>query len=288
MADAGARGMLGLPTTPAGVMAATLDEVAARTTGSFGVNFLVPFLDPDALAAVAERARVVELFYGEPDPALVTMAHTGGALASWQVGSLDEARAAAGAGCDRVVVQGIEAGGHVRGEVGLLPLFDLVLDVVEVPVVAAGGIGSARSMAAVLAAEAAAARVGTRFLGAAEADVHPRYLDALVAAGAADTVVSTTFSVLWPDAPHRALRACVDAALAAEEEVVGEMDAPGGGRFPVPHRSPPTPGRTTTGRVELMAQYVGQSVGEVRGGQPAAAIVAELAGGAEKLLARLV
>src|SRR5262244_1238589 len=68
-----------------------------------------------AVAAAAARAQIVDFFWADPDPALVELAHRGGALACWQVGSLDEAKAAADAGCDVVVVQGIEAGGHIRG-----------------------------------------------------------------------------------------------------------------------------------------------------------------------------
>ena len=286
VADAGALGMLGLPAASPAAVTAAIDEVASRTRGAFGVNFLMPFLDRDAVSRAAERARVVEFFYGDPDSGLVATVHAGGALASWQVGSLDEARAAQEAGCDLIVAQGVEAGGHVRGDVALLPLLDMVLEAVEVPVLAAGGIGSARAMAAVLAAGAAGARVGTRFLAAPEADVHPRYLEALLAAGSRDTVLTTTFSVLWPDAPHRVLRACVDAALSSKDDPVGEMELPDGRRVPVPRLAPPSPGRRSTGHLEAMALYAGQGVGQLRRPQPAADIVRELAEGAEALLRR--
>jgi NAD(P)H-dependent flavin oxidoreductase YrpB (nitropropane dioxygenase family) len=186
-----------------------------------------------------------------------------------------------------VIAQGTEAGGHVRGEIGLLPLLDLVLEASDVPVLAAGGIGSARSVAAVLAAGAAGARVGTRFLAAREADVHPAYLEALVAARAQDTVLTTTFSTFWPDAPHRVLRACVDAALESTADPIGEMQLPDGSRVAVPRRSPPAPGRGSRGHVEAMAHYAGQSVGRVRREQSAADIVRELNEGAEQLLRRL-
>ena len=83
---------------------------------------------------------MVEFFFGEPDADLVERAHGADALAAWQVGSVEEARAAAGAGCDFLVAQGIKAGGHVRGRIGLLPLLDGVLDAVNAPVLAAGGI----------------------------------------------------------------------------------------------------------------------------------------------------
>ncbi len=95
---------------------------------------------------------------------MVHIVHKGGALAGWQVGSKEEAVAAVEAGCDLVVAQGIEGGGHIRGRVGLLALLGEVLEEVDVPVVAAGGIGTGRAMAAALAAGVSAVRVGTRFV----------------------------------------------------------------------------------------------------------------------------
>src|SRR4051794_29092170 len=108
----------------------------------------MPFIDHACVEAAASRARVVEFFYGEPDPKLVQKVHAGGALAAWQIGSVKEAQQAQDAGCDFIIAQGIEAGGHVRGKIGLFPLLELVLDKVTVPVIASGGIGTARSMAA--------------------------------------------------------------------------------------------------------------------------------------------
>lgn len=279
VSEAGGFGTVGLAGVPPDAAVAAVESVALRTSGPFGVNFLMPFLDREAVVATAGRARVVEFFYGVPDRDLVAMVHEGGSLAAWQIGSLDEARAAEDAGCDLVVAQGTEAGGHVRGEVGLLPLLDLVLEAVSVPVVAAGGIGTARAVRAVLAAGAAAARVGTRFLAAEEADVHPAYLDALVEARAEDTVLTTTFSAVWPDAPHRVLRSCVSAALGTVEAVVGETELGAGLRVPVPRLSPLSPGRSTTGRVGAMAHYAGQSVDHVDRPLTAAQIVAELTAG---------
>src|SRR5690606_38454118 len=135
-------------------------ELRVRTPAPFGVNFLIPFLDEDALRIAASHARVVEFFYGEPNARLVDIAHSGGAFACWQVGSAPEAIAAERAGCDLVVAQGVEAGGHVRGTTGLGALLPQVLDAGRVPVVAAGGIATARAMASALAAGADAVRVG--------------------------------------------------------------------------------------------------------------------------------
>jgi nitronate monooxygenase len=283
VSGAGGLGMVGGAGIATADLGASLDAVAARTTEPVGVNFLMPFVDPAAVEVAGREARVVEFFYGDPEPQLVDLAHGGGALACWQVGSVHEAKAAVDAGCDLVVAQGVEAGGHVRGEVSVLPLLDAVLDAVDVPVVAAGGIGTPRAMAAVLAAGADGARVGTRFVAAEEADTHPEYAGALIDAGAGDTVLTTKFSVMWPDAPHRVLRACVDAADAFEGDNVGEV-AIGAMRMPLAKFAVPCPGRDTTGTIGAMALYAGQSVGAVTRVQPAAEIVQELADGAEQLL----
>jgi nitronate monooxygenase len=285
VSSAGALGMLGGVMQPAGLLAQEVDAVKREADGPVGVNFLMPFLDREAVEAVAERARVVEFFFGDPDVELVKVVRSGGALAAWQIGSGEEARAAEEAGCDFLIAQGVEAGGHVRGTTGLLPLLDDVLAAVDVPVVAAGGVGTERGMAAALAAGADAVRVGTRFLAAEEADVHSSYVEALIEAGPEDTVLTEAFSTMWPDAPHRVLRSCVAAAGSIEDEFVGEIQH-AGHRQPVQRHSPPAPDRTATGRIDAMALYAGQSVGAVQRLQPAEAIVRELADGAERLLRR--
>ena len=108
--------------------------------------------------------------------------HAGGAVCGWQVETAEEARAAEAAGCDVVIAKAWESGGRKRIEgPTLLPLLDAVLDAVAVPVVAAGGIATARGVAAALAAGADGARVGTRFIAAAESDAHPAWVEAVIA-----------------------------------------------------------------------------------------------------------
>jgi NAD(P)H-dependent flavin oxidoreductase YrpB (nitropropane dioxygenase family) len=181
-----------------------------------------------------------------------------GAMVSWQVGSAAEARAAEAAGCDLVVAQGIEAGGHVRGTGPLDELLPAVLDAVSVPVVAAGGIGSAERVAQLIAAGADAVRVGTRFLVCPECDVHPDYVAALLASGPADTVLTDYFDGdgTWP-APVRVLRRSLEGALRA------------GNRAPAP------PTRAAESPFEMPC-YAGLSIEHVRTIQPATEVVREL------------
>ena len=275
VANAGGLGMLGVPLLAASVVEALLDRAESLTRSPLGLTFLMPFLDRAALAVAASRARVVELFFGDPDAAVVDLVHRGGALASWQVGSCDEAIAAERAGCDLIVAQGVAAGGHVRGTLGLSPLLVQVLDAVRVPVLAAGGIATARDVAAALAAGAAGVRVGTRFVAAGEADTHPVYCAALVAARAGDTVLTTAYSVGWPGAPHRVLRSALAAAEALTDALAGETVI-GETRSPVPRFGVYPPSRQATGRIDAMALYAGESVGAVTRVQPASEIVREL------------
>jgi NAD(P)H-dependent flavin oxidoreductase YrpB (nitropropane dioxygenase family) len=291
VAEAGGLGMASVYGATPATIAELLDTVRAQTARPFGANFIMRFVDPalahECVAVAAARARVVEFFYSDPDAALIEIVHAGGALACWQVGSRDEAVAAAQAGCDLIVAQGIEAGGHVRGRIGLLALLNEVLEAVDVPVLAAGGIGTGRAMAAALAAGADGVRVGTRFVAAEEAGAHPAYVQALIAAEAQDTIYTDMFVGGWPDAPHRCLRASVVAAEAFPSDLVGEgLDRFTGERFPIHRFECLAITETTSGAIAAMSQWAGESVGGVKRVQPAAEIVHELAGEAERLLRR--
>jgi nitronate monooxygenase len=284
---AGGLGMLAGDGSSPETMQRLLDDVRAGTDRPFGVSFLMPYLRESACVdAAAAVARVVEFFYGAPDAQLVERVHAAGALACWQVGSADEAQTAEQVGCDLIVAQGIEAGGHIRGQIGLLTLLDQVLRRVEVPVIAAGGIGSGRAMATALAGGAAAVRVGTRLVAALESPAHPLYVEQLVAARAEDTEVTETFDLGWPDAPHRVLRSAIEAARAAPHEVIGADHD-----YFDPRRGSPvlrwqilTPTLLTTGNIAAMPLWAGESVNFVTRRQPAADIVHELVDEAAQLV----
>jgi hypothetical protein len=109
-----------------------------------------------------------------------------------------------------------------------------------------------------------------------ESGAHPDYVAALVAASSgAETVLTTAFSVGWPDAPHRVLASAVANAEAFDGEVVGQVDN-GNGPEPIARFAVPTPSRRVQGHVEAMALYAGTGVGHVSHVVPAADIVAEL------------
>jgi len=281
VSNAGALGQLTFAGIEVDDAKARLDRLASLTSKPFGINQLIPYLNRDILELSAHKAKVIDFFWGDPDPELVRIVHDAGALASWQVGSVVEAMAAEKAGCDFIIAQGVEAGGHIRGTLGLMPLLAQVLDKVSIPVLGAGGIGSGRGIAAVLASGAAGVRMGTRFIAAAESNAHPDYVRAIISAQAEDSIRTNRFEVECPLCPstHGVLRSALDAAEAYDGSFVAEFEGEPVARF---RGTVPTKG--FTGNIGAMACYAGQSVGEVRGVQPAAEIVAELAEQAERLL----
>jgi NAD(P)H-dependent flavin oxidoreductase YrpB (nitropropane dioxygenase family) len=286
-AVAGAGGLGMIPQFGRQPAAERLAWLAGNATGAVGMGFFAAEVERDleSFDAAARSLRVVEVFWGAPRADWVRRIHDGGALAFWQVGTPAEAVAAADAGCDAVIAQGVEAGGHVRGTLPLLALLDATLPALDVPVIAAGGISTGRAMAAALAAGASAVRIGTRFAATRESDAHPEFVRALIAAGGDDTVLTTAFSAGWPDAPHRVLRRAVEDAGAADAGVVGRV-VDGDRSWDVPRWGVDPPTRWTEGAITAMAMYAGQGVGSVRDVPAAAAVVEALAGEAARLLRR--
>lgn len=262
---AGALGMIAAAGLGPEAVCAQLEEARADAgpEGRVGVSFLMPFIDERAVRAAASRASVVEFFYGAPEAGLVALAHRSGALAAWQVGSVEEAKQAVQTGCDLVIVQGQEAGGHVRGNLGLAELLGRVRTAVDLPLLAAGGIGSGAAVAEALMAGADGVRVGTRFVATFEANSHADYIDALIRGSADDTVITDTFALGWPHAPHRVLRSCIAAS----------SDDPA-------RRSPLPPTRNSAGHAAAAALYAGTSVAHVTRIATAADVIHELIEGA--------
>jgi nitronate monooxygenase len=280
VARAGALGMLCefAPEPSAARIARTLELAAG---GPAGMGFFGHRVsgDLETFELAAARLRVVEVFWTTPDPDLVARAkRAGDALVAWQIGSVEDAVLAQDAGCDVVIAQGVEAGGHVRGTTARMKLLAAVLERVTLPVVSAGGIATAEDVRIVLDAGAAAARVGTRFVATRESSAHPAYIDALVDAREGDTVLTTAFGVGWPDAPHRVLRSALEAATKHADDVVGRIRI-GDVVEPLPRFNVSTPSVDVEGDVEAMALYAGEGVGHVRGVSSAEDVVNELVAG---------
>src|SRR3954471_12931658 len=172
---AGGLGTLGASWTEPAVLREQLRSIARVTDRPYCVNLVLDFAQDERLEVVVEeRVPWVSFSFGLR-PELVARAHAGGARVLVQVASADAARAGAGARTDALMVQGVEAGGHVQSVVGLLPLLAEVRRAVSLPLLAAGGIPGSVSARAGLAAGAPAVVMGTRFVASEECDAHPRY-----------------------------------------------------------------------------------------------------------------
>lgn len=292
VSNAGGLGLLPLSWTSPEEIPRVLEETRRLTDHPFGINLGLEWDQRDRLAtALAAGVNIVSFFWGNPGE-LVEIAHEGGAIVFATVGTAEEARAAAGAGADVVVAQGWEAGGHVWGNVSTLALVPRAVDAVApLPVVAAGGIADGRGLAAVLALGAAGAWVGTRFLAATEAGIHPDYRARILAAGEANTFYGTLFDRGWPDAPHRTLRnstveAWERAGRPAPGARPGEADEPAKrpDGSPINRYAASTPSASMTGDVEPLPHWAGQGVGLVTREEPAVDIVRSLIAEAEEVI----
>lgn len=199
----GGLGMVGAGGGDAGWMAREL-PIALASGRPWGVGFLTWATSASAVAlALEHQPAAVMLSFGDPSP-YVGLVREGGAALVLQVTDLEEARRAVDLGADVIVAQGTEAGGHgARHGRSTLPFVPVVVDLAEpVPVLAAGGIGDGRGLAAALALGAAGALIGTRFQATPEALVDPDIAKALVDGHAEDTERSDVLDIVrsshWP------------------------------------------------------------------------------------------
>jgi nitronate monooxygenase len=257
------------------------------TKRPYGANFVLDFpIDEQIAVALDHGAPIISFFWGDGGR-YVKGVKSAGALAVQVVGSIGEAKRAADAGFELIVAQGYEAGGHVRSKLGAMALVPQVVDAVApIPVLAAGGIADRRGVAAATALGAAGVWVGTRFLAATEANIHPVYRDKILGASGDETLYSELFDIGWPNAPVRTLtnsttKLWEDAGrpLPGHRPREGEIVAtrPDGATIPRYHFGSAT--RQAEGDIEAMALYAGAAVGLVRSSASAAEIVNDLAAG---------
>ncbi len=197
VSKAGGFGCLGASTMGDQRMVEEIAEVRAATDKPFGVDLLTAM--PGDLVGQVEKiirggATVFVAGLGVPAE-VVDLCHRHDVLVVNMCGKVDHARRALDAGCDLVVAQGTEAGGHT-GMVATMPLVPQIVDAVgsQIPVVAAGGIFDGRGLAAALALGADGVWMGTRFIATPEARGVAGFKDALIRAGEDGTTISRAFS----------------------------------------------------------------------------------------------
>ncbi|WP_109524436.1 MULTISPECIES: NAD(P)H-dependent flavin oxidoreductase [Nocardia] len=210
---AGGLGLIGMGS--AGSVAALRHELpfTASLGGRFGIGLVGWVLDaePELLDVAIEAGPALITVGFADDSGWVDRVASAGIRTAAQVYNADDARRAEDAGIDVVVARGLEGGGHGAPDMTTLPLLDAVLKAVSVPVLAAGGIGSPASLAAVLAAGASGAWLGTRLAACSESLLRDAGRRAMIAADGSDTVLTSVFDIAmelpWPTRfPARVLR----------------------------------------------------------------------------------
>lgn len=278
----GALGMIGVSSTqPVAQLEKDVEEFRQHAGDRrFGVGLMIWALDarPELLeAALRAKPFAISVSFGDPAKYADRIRAAGVELIV-QAQDRETAVRAEASGASLIVAQGTEAGGHT-GAVGTLPLLQIVLDAVRVPVVAAGGIATGRGLAAVLAAGAAGAWIGTPLLVAEEARNSGVARNRVIAAKETDTVLTRVFDVVqkipWPTAfPGRALRNAFTDRWHGQEPDLAADDAARRG-FDEARK---------TEDYQRAHLYAGQSVGLVDRVEPAAAILARIVADAEARL----
>src|SRR5215831_13272215 len=199
VSNAGACGVLGMGGLPAPYIRQQIHQLRTLTNKPFGVNILLPLLQEGQIeTCLDEQVPFLILFWGDPTP-YVAEAHRCGIKVFLQVGSVEEAQAAARAGVDAIIAQGIEAGGHVKSTTALSTIVPAVVEAVNpIPVIAAGGIATGRGVVAALSLGAQAVSMGTRFLCSEEGCADRAYKERIVRSKAEDTVYTVLFDLHWP------------------------------------------------------------------------------------------
>ena len=161
-----------------------------QTSKPFGINIQLasPFVKQVIEVVLEERVAIVATGAGNPEPYIPRFKQTGIKVMP-VVGSVDLAKQLESTGADAIVAEGTESGGHV-GETTTMVLVPQVVDSVRIPVVAAGGVGDGRGLAAALALGAQGIQMGTRFVCSTECTAHPRYKQKILEAHNSSTVVT--------------------------------------------------------------------------------------------------
>ena len=287
VSDAGGLGTIAV--NGAAAIRRELRRARELTPGPIAVNLLLPFARRSWFEAAASADAVVT-FWGRP------RRRTPG-IWIHQCGSVAEARAAHAAGADAAVLQGVEAGGHVRGTLPALELLERSRAALpaEFPLLLAGGIAEAADVGTAIEAGACAALAGTRFLLAAESRAHPGYIQRLL--DAEETVLTELFGLGWP-APHRVVPNAATAHWLQSDprgplpnRAVNRLLAPGARLTPASVQLRLARAQHPTGRlltpagptddgpatlVDAGPLYAGRSVARIDDVRPAAELVAAL------------
>lgn len=287
---AGGFGFLGMVREPPELIAREVARLREMGHSRFGVNIIPASTDPALLdrqvSTLIDLAVPVVCTFWTLDEQVTRRLRDAGIMVVHQVGSVDEAIEAARSGVEIIIAQGREAGGHVRG---IRPIRDLLPEVVEavnIPVLAAGGMATGGDLVTAMALGASGIVLGTALMATEESFAHAYHKQRLLVAEADDTVLTSSFHVNWPpNAPVRVLKSAVTSGArgdphASGRTVIGDEE----GR-PIYLFSTDSPLRSMTGDFESMALYAGTGIGRITTITRAADRLAQIIAEAEDLLA---
>lgn len=278
VSEAGGLGIIGSGHAPADWVRSEIHKVKTRTTKPYGVNVMLmsPFVEDVMKVILEEKVPVITTGAGNPGKYVPALKEIGTKVIP-VVASVALAKRLERAGVDALIAEGMESGGHI-GEIGTLPLVPQVVDAVQIPVIAAGGIVDGRGLLAAFAIGAEGVQMGTRFMCAEECTIPLNVKEAILKAKDRDTAVtghSTGHPVRCID--NRFTREF--AKLEKAGTPVAELEKLGTGRVRM---------AMVDGDVQNGSVMSGQVAGAVTRIEPAAAIVQDVMAGAEREIQKLV
>lgn len=273
VANAGGYAQLGMVREPPELIAAEITALRGATAQPFSVNIIPAATEPELLdrqiSTCLDLGVEAFTFFWDVMPDVIARVKAAGAKVLHQIGTAQTAHQAEAAGVDVLIAQGVEAGGHIHGEVAMLSLVETLAARSALPVVASGGIASGAGLVAALAAGAQGVQIGTAFLATVESYAHSYHKERVVAAQACDTLRTDLFVLNWP--AHSAVRVLANSTTQGlgfglmghdPDQLPREVIASEGAR-PIYRYSTDSPLRNTTGNLEAMALFAGQGLDAV-------------------------
>lgn len=277
VSEAGGLGIIGSGQAPAGWLKEQVRKTKSLTSRPFGVNVMLmsPFVDEIMEVILQEKVAVVTTGAGNPGKYVPGLKEAGTRVIP-VVSSVALAKRLIRSGVDALIAEGLESGGHV-GELTTMVLVPQIVDAVEVPVIAAGGIYDGRGFAAALTLGAAGVQMGTRFICAEECIVHQRVKEMVLKSRDRDTVVTGRST----GHPVRVLKNKLSRLFEDMENKCvppEEIEKLGAGKLKA---------AMVDGDIEMGSVMAGQVSAMVRAVQPAGEIILEVMDEAGKILNRL-
>lgn len=276
VSNAGALGIIGAGHMPTDLLREQIRNAKALTDKPFGVNLmlLTPHIDELVQLVLDEHVPVVTTGAGNPGKYMAALKEQGIKILPIAP-STALAKRMESIGADAIIGEGMEAGGHI-GELTTMVLTPQLVDAVEIPVVAAGGIADGRGMAAAFALGAEGVQIGTRFMCAEECTIHPAVKAQVIKAKDRDTVVTGRST----GHPVRVIKNKLAREIMTldRDNRPEDIEALGAGKLALAMRQ---------GDVDMGSLMAGQAAAMVCEIQPAAEIVADIVSGAEAVLAKL-